>query len=26
MWVAPGNPCQAPYEEIDLTGVVHAST
>jgi hypothetical protein len=22
MWVAPGNPCTTPYEEIDLTGVV----
>ncbi|HTG48104.1 MAG TPA: C45 family peptidase [Actinomycetota bacterium] len=21
MWVAPGNPCEQPYEEIDLTGV-----
>jgi hypothetical protein len=21
MWVAPGNPCVTPYEEIDLTGV-----
>ena len=23
MWVAGGNPCQTPYDEIDLTGVVH---
>ena len=22
MWVAPGNPCENAYEEIDLTGVV----
>jgi len=21
MWVAPGNPCENEYEEIDLTGV-----
>jgi hypothetical protein len=22
MWVAPGNPCQNDYEELDLSGVV----
>jgi hypothetical protein len=22
MWVAPGNPCEVPYEEVDLAGVV----
>ena len=22
MWVAPGNPCVTPYEEVDLAGVV----
>jgi hypothetical protein len=22
MWVAPGNPCENDYEEVDLTGVV----
>ena len=22
MWVAPGNPCSTPYEEIDLTDVI----
>jgi isopenicillin-N N-acyltransferase-like protein len=22
MWVAPGNPCETPYEEIDLSGVL----
>jgi isopenicillin-N N-acyltransferase like protein len=22
MWVAPGNPCQEPYQEVDLSGVV----
>lgn len=22
MWVAPGNPCETPYEEVDLTDVV----
>jgi len=22
MWVAPGNPCEVGYEEVDLTGVL----
>jgi hypothetical protein len=22
MWVAPGNPCETEYEEVDLTGVL----
>jgi hypothetical protein len=22
MWVAPGNPCVTPYEEMDLAGVL----
>jgi hypothetical protein len=22
MWVAPGNPCETPYEEIDLAGLL----
>jgi hypothetical protein len=22
MWVAPGNPCVTPYEEIELSGVI----
>ena len=21
MWVAPGNPCETAYEEVDLSGV-----
>ena len=21
LWVAPGNPCETPYEEVDLTGL-----
>jgi isopenicillin-N N-acyltransferase like protein len=25
MWVAPGNPCETPYEEIDLTGLAAVS-
>ena len=25
MWVAPGNPCEAAFEEVDLAGVLDAS-
>jgi isopenicillin-N N-acyltransferase like protein len=25
MWVAPGNPCVTPYEEVDLTDVVQSA-
>jgi isopenicillin-N N-acyltransferase like protein len=25
MWVAPGNPCETPYEEVDLAGLAAAS-